>query len=148
MTTKIFQSTSRQVMFIAAFFLALALSSCTTATKGTATNQNEAKQASTTQAQAFNKDLNCEEHFEASKRAHDIAALFDAQYDAAKSKRLEVVSSATGYIYFEQDQSDLDKIKKEMAAYKAQSEKFTLIAQNHEDAIRTLSAKQIDACLL
>ena len=148
MTTNIFQSAPRQVMFIAAFFLALALTSCSTATQGTATNQAEAKQASTIETHAFNKDMSCDEHLAASKRAHDIAALFDAEYDAAKTKKLDVASAGSGTIYFEQDQTELNRIKAEMAEYKAQSEKFSLIAQNHENAVRSLSAEQVGACLL
>ena len=148
MTSKIFQSVPRQDIFIAAFFLALALTSCSTATKSTAKNQTEAKQASAKQSYTINEDMSCDEHIAAAKRAHDIAAIFDAQYDEAKSKQREMVSSAQGYIFFEQDQAELNEIKKEMAAYKEQSQKFTTIARNHESAVQSLSAEQIGACLM
>jgi hypothetical protein len=131
------------VMFIAAFFLALTLTSCSSSTTSTAKSASNVKKASTAQTYVFDESLSCSEHLTAAKRAHAIASLHDERYEHAKKYRV-----SNGSPFYSHGNVSHKEVKAEMDFHKEEAEKFSSVAKQHENAVSSLREPEVYTCLM
>jgi hypothetical protein len=130
-------------VFMAAFFLAFALTSCSNSTKSTAKSASDVNKTSTAQNYAFEENLSCSEHLTAAKRAHAIAAIHDKEYQQAKNYHL-----SNGSPFYSHENISQKEIKAEMKFHEAEAKKFTSVAKQHETAVSSLREPEVYTCLL
>jgi hypothetical protein len=141
------QSTNRHVVFIATFLLAFALTSCSTSTKSTTKNALDYSQTTSTKSFSLDENISCDEHLAAAKTAHEVAAIHDEQFQDAKTKKRDY-NNSHGYLYFAYEQFPVKKINENLDFSKKEAERHTLVAQQHDSAVNSLTAQEIHVCLL